>query len=47
MVFTSDGGEFVHAMERGPANRPAELGEYVAGVLLSKGARDLIAGIPH
>jgi hydroxymethylbilane synthase len=47
MVFTPDGGEFVHAMESGPANRPAELGAYVAGVLLRKGARDLITGIPH
>ena len=47
MVFTRDGGEFVHAMEWGPADKPAELGAYLAGVLLRKGARDLIAGIPH
>jgi hydroxymethylbilane synthase len=47
MVFTRDGGEFVHAMERGPAGKPAELGAYLAGVLLRKGARDLIEGIPH
>jgi len=47
MVFTRDGGEFAHAMEWGPASRPAELGAYVAGVLLRKGARDLIMGIPH
>jgi hydroxymethylbilane synthase len=47
MVFTRDGGEFVHAMEWGPASRPAELGAYLAGVLLRKGARDLIMGIPH
>ena len=47
MVFTRDGGEFVHAMEWGPADRPAELGAYLAGVLLRKGARDLIMGIPH
>jgi hydroxymethylbilane synthase len=47
MVFTRDGGEFVHAMEWGPAGRPAELGAYLAGVLLRKGARDLIMGIPH
>jgi hydroxymethylbilane synthase len=47
MVFTRDGGEFAHAMEWGPANKPAELGAYVAGMLLRKGARDLIAGIPH
>ena len=47
MVFTRDGGEFVHAMEWGPADKPAELGAYLAGVLLRKGARDLIMGIPH
>jgi hydroxymethylbilane synthase len=47
MVFTRDGGEFVHAMEWGPVGRPAELGAYIAGVLLQKGARDLIMGIPH
>jgi hydroxymethylbilane synthase len=47
MVFTRDGGEFAHAMEWGPADRPAELGAYIAGVLLRKGARDLINGIPH
>jgi hydroxymethylbilane synthase len=47
MVFTRDGGEFVHAMEWGPADKPAELGAYIAGVLLRKGARDLIMGIPH
>jgi hydroxymethylbilane synthase len=47
MVFTRDGGEFVHAMEWGPVNKPAELGAYIAGVLLRKGARDLIMGIPH
>jgi len=47
MVFTRDGGEFAHAMEWGPVGRPAELGAYLAGVLLRKGARDLIMGIPH
>jgi hypothetical protein len=47
MVFTRDGGEFVHAMEWGPVGKPAELGAYLAGVLLRKGARDLIEGIPH
>jgi hydroxymethylbilane synthase len=47
MVFTRDGGEFIHAMEWGPASRPAELGAYLAGLLLRKGARDLIMGIPH
>lgn len=47
MVFTRDGGEFAHAMEWGPASKPAELGAYLAGLLLRKGARDLIMGIPH
>jgi hydroxymethylbilane synthase len=47
MVFTRDGGEFVHAMEWGAPGKPAELGAYIAGVLLRKGARDLIMGIPH
>jgi hydroxymethylbilane synthase len=47
MVFTRDGGEFVHGMEWGPVNQPAELGAYLAGLLLRKGARDLIMGIPH
>jgi hydroxymethylbilane synthase len=47
MVFTPDGGEFVHAMEWGEADRPAELGAYLAGVLLRKGAGELITGIPH
>lgn len=47
MVFTRDGGEFFHAMEWGPVSRPAELGAYLAGLLLRKGARDLIMGIPH
>lgn len=47
MVFTRDGGEFAHAAEWGPVGKPAELGAYIAGVLLKKGARDLIDGIPH
>ena len=47
MVFTRDGGEFVHAMEWGQVGKPAELGAYLAGMLLRKGARDLIMGIPH
>ena len=34
-------------MEWGPVNQPAELGAYLAGLLLRKGARDLIMGIPH
>lgn len=47
MVFTRDGGQFAHAMEWGPVDQPAELGAYVGGLLLRKGARDLINGIPH
>ncbi len=47
MVFTPDGGQFVHATGRGPQDKPAELGMYLAGVLLRKGARDLITAIPH
>ncbi len=47
MVFTRDGGEFVHAMEWGPADKSAELGAYIAGALLRRGACDLIMGIPH
>jgi hydroxymethylbilane synthase len=47
MVFTRDGGEFVRSHEWGPAGKAAELGAYVAGDLLRKGARDLIMGIPH
>jgi hydroxymethylbilane synthase len=34
-------------MEWAPLTQAAELGAYVAGVLLRKGARDLINGIPH
>jgi hypothetical protein len=34
-------------MEWGTVDKPAELGAYIAGVLLKKGARDLIMGIPH
>lgn len=47
MVFSPDGGELVQAMEWGPASQPAELGGYVAGLLLRKGAGDLIAGLPR
>ena len=45
-VFTRDGGKFVHSMDFGPLGRAAELGAYVAGDLLRKGARDLIAWHP-
>lgn len=33
-------------MEWGPANRPPELGAYVAEVFLRKGGHDLIMGLP-
>lgn len=47
MVFTRDGSQFVHAHEWAPVDRGSDLGAYVAGDLLRKGARDLIDGIPH
>jgi hydroxymethylbilane synthase len=47
MVFTRDGGEFVHAMEWGPAASPPNSARTSPGLLLRKGARDLIMGIPH
>lgn len=47
MVFTRDGSRFVHSQEWSAPDKGAELGAYVAGDLLRKGARDLIDGIPH
>jgi hydroxymethylbilane synthase len=47
MVFASDGSRFVHSREWGPPDKGRELGAYVSGDLLRKGARELIAGIPH
>ncbi|MEW2356539.1 hydroxymethylbilane synthase [Spirillospora sp. NPDC029432] len=47
MVFTRDGSRFVHAQEWSQPDKGADLGAYVAGDLLRKGARDLIDGIPH
>ncbi|MEV4676587.1 hydroxymethylbilane synthase [Actinomadura sp. NPDC049382] len=47
MVFTRDGSEFVHSHEWAPPDKGEDLGAYVAGDLLRKGARDLIGGIPH
>lgn len=47
MVFTRDGSRFVHAQEWAPPDKGPDLGAYVAGDLLRKGARDLIDGIPH
>ncbi|WP_405585868.1 hydroxymethylbilane synthase [Streptomyces sp. NBC_01190] len=46
MVFTSDGSAFVHAHLRG-ASDPAALGARVCEQLLSQGAGEIIAGIPH
>ena len=47
MVFAPDGGEFAHAMERGPASQPAELGASVADALLRRGAGDIIMKSAH
>jgi hypothetical protein len=47
MVFSRDGGEFVRSHAGAPAGQAADLGAYVAGDLLSKGARDLILDIPN
>jgi hydroxymethylbilane synthase len=47
MVFTRDGSKFVHSQEWSAPDKGEDLGAYVAGDLLRKGARDLIGGIPH
>jgi hydroxymethylbilane synthase len=48
MVFSRDGGHFVHAHFWGERlNDPAALGSRVAAELLRQGARDIITGIPH
>ncbi|WP_205718692.1 hydroxymethylbilane synthase [Actinomadura sp. WMMA1423] len=47
MVFTRDGSRFVHSQEWSAPGKGEDLGAYVAGDLLRKGARDLIAGISH
>jgi hydroxymethylbilane synthase len=48
MVFSHDGGTFVHAHLWGEENNdPAVLGARVAAELLRQGARDIIDGIPH
>lgn len=36
-----------HSMVWGEIAKPARLGANIAGMLLKKGARDLIAGVPH
>jgi hydroxymethylbilane synthase len=47
MVFTHDGGQFVYAHEWDEPDRAPELGAIVAATLARKGARQIIAGIPH
>jgi hydroxymethylbilane synthase len=47
MVFSRDGGEFVYSHEWDTPDRAFELGAIVAATLNRKGARDIIAGIPH
>jgi hydroxymethylbilane synthase len=47
MVFSRDGGRFAYAHERDELDRAPELGADVAATLARKGARDIIAGIPH
>ncbi|MFW5420126.1 hydroxymethylbilane synthase [Nocardiopsis sp. CNT-189] len=47
MVFTREGGRFAYAQEWDEPARAAELGAYVSAVLLRKGARGIIDGIPH
>ncbi|PRX92243.1 hydroxymethylbilane synthase [Allonocardiopsis opalescens] len=43
MVFSRDGGTFVHAHGHDTPDRAAELGTHVATTLLGQGARDIIA----
>ncbi|GAA2450774.1 hydroxymethylbilane synthase [Actinomadura vinacea] len=47
MVFTREGAHFAYAQEWDSRTRAYELGVYVAATLARKGARDIIAGIPH
>ncbi|WP_312874242.1 hydroxymethylbilane synthase [Actinomadura litoris] len=47
MVFTRDGSQFVHSQEWASPDKGEDLGTYVSGDLLRKGARDLIDRIPH
>jgi len=47
MVFTREGGQFAYAHEWDKPERAHELGAYVAVTLARKGARQIIAGIPH
>ncbi|GAA4630115.1 hydroxymethylbilane synthase [Actinoallomurus vinaceus] len=47
MVFSGEGDTFAYAHEWDKPDRAPELGAYVAATLVRKGARDIIAGIPH
>jgi hydroxymethylbilane synthase len=47
MVFTREGGQFAYAHEWDAPGRAPELGAIVAATLARKGARHIIAGIPH
>lgn len=47
MVFSREGGTFAYAQEWDTPTHAAELGAYVSAVLLRKGARGIIDGIPH
>jgi hydroxymethylbilane synthase len=47
MIFSRDGGKFAYAHEWDTPDRAPELGAYVAATLARKGARDIIASIPH
>lgn len=47
MVFTREGGQFAYAHEWDKPDRAPELGAIAAATLARKGARRIIAGIPH
>ena len=47
MVFTCEGGQFAYAHEWDTPDRAPELGAIVAATPARKGARRIIAGIPH
>jgi hydroxymethylbilane synthase len=47
MVFNRDGSRWLHSHGHGPADAPASLGTWVAGVLLNHGAEALISATRH
>lgn len=47
MAFSREGGTFAYAHEWDKPDRAHELGAIVAATLARKGARHIIAGIPH